>query len=140
MSDFRFARHRYIHGAELGFNDVSTVGANTGTTFDVTGCSRMTLMVFFTRSSAGAVNLDLTVEAYDPGKDDWVVVNTVSTSSGVQTMSDGTIRKALASTNQKYEVRLTDLLFAKMRIKSVLVTGAAAGDTLYIGAFLGYAD
>lgn len=137
MSGDRFGRSRYMHGAELGFNDTLVTGAVTGTTFDATGCNRMTLMVTYTRVAAGAVNLDLTVEAYDPGKAAWIVVNTTAISSGIQTMTDGTIRKALASASQAYEVRLTDLFFQKMRIKSVLVTGATT-DTLYIGAFLGY--
>lgn len=136
--NFRFGRMRHMAPAELGFDAASTITAQTGTTFDATDCNRMTLMVFFTRSAAGAVNLDLTVEAYDESVADWVVINTAAVSGGVQTMTDGTIRKSLASASQKYEVRLTDLFFAKMRIKSALVTGAGAGDLLSIGAYLGY--
>ena len=136
MSDFRFGRMRYLSPAEMGFNAVSQVGATTGSTFDATGCNRMTLMVTHTNVDATG-NLDLTVEAYDPGTEGWIVLNTASVSAGVQTMVDGTIRKASAGVSQSYEVRLTDLFFAKMRVKSALMT-AASTDTLSIGAFLGY--
>lgn len=136
MSDFRFARQREVTAAELGFNSVACSGAVTSNTFDVTGANRMTLYVIFTRV-AGTGNLDLTVEAFSPSLNDWVMLNTVSVSSGVQTLSDGTLRKATASATCKYEIRLTDLMFRKMRIKSVLVTSATT-DTLGISAELGY--
>lgn len=136
MSDFRFARQREVPAAELGFNSVACSGAVTGTTFDVTGANRMTLYVIFTRAF-GTGNLDLTVEAFSPSLNDWVMLNTVAVSSGVQTLSDGTLRKATGSATCKYEIRLTDLMFRKMRIKSVAVTSATT-DTLGISAELGY--
>lgn len=136
MSNLRFARQRWMPPAELGFNEVTVSGTNTGTTFDATGANKMTLFVFFTRVY-GTGNLDLTVEAYAPSVGDWVVLNTAAVSAGVETMTDGTIRKATASTSQKYEVRLTDLFFSKMRIKSAAVTSAST-DTLSIEALIGY--
>lgn len=133
----RFGRMDYLAPAEMGFAEGLCVNAITGSTFDATGANRITLMVFFTRV-AGTGNLDLTMEAYDEAKADWVVVNTVAVAAGVETFTDGTIRKATANVTQKYEVRATDLFFAKMRVKSVAVTNATT-DTLSISAFLGYA-
>ncbi len=135
MSD-RFNRYRYVTPTELGLSEVLLTGVTTSNTFDTGGCNRMTLLVFFTRV-AGTGNLDLTLEAYDQVKNDWVFVNTTSVSSGVITLSDGTFRKATGSATCKYEIRLTDLLFEKMRIKTVAVTSAST-DTLSISAYLGY--
>ena len=136
MSDFRFGRMRYIPPAELGFNAVLQTAATTGSTFDATGCNRLTLMVVHTNADATG-DLDLTVEAYDPGTEGWVVLNAVSVSAGIQTLTNGTLRKASAGISQSYEIRLTDLFFGKMRVKAALMT-AASTDTLSIGAYLGY--
>jgi hypothetical protein len=138
MSDFRFARTRYLPATELGMAAVPCNNTKTSSTFDATGANRLTLMVFFTRV-AGTGNIDLAIDAYDPYKDDWVKINTATVSGATVTMTDCVFRKASGSASQKYEIRITDVLFGKMRIRlDAAVTAAGATDLLDVSAYLGY--
>jgi hypothetical protein len=140
MTDFRFNKQRYVDPKELGMADVPCNAIKTSSTLDITGANRITLLCFFTRV-AGTGNIDLAVDAYDPYKNDWVKLNFSSVAAGVNTLTDGLHRKATASASQKWEVRITDLNFNKIRVRLDSACAAAgASDLLDVAAIVSYSN
>jgi hypothetical protein len=140
MSDFRFNKQRYVDPKELGMADVPCNAIKTSSTLDITGANKLTLLCFFTRV-AGTGNIDLVVDAYDVYKNDWVILQATATAAGVVTMSDAVYRKATGSVSQKYEIRLTDLNFTKIRIRlNAAVAAAGASDLLDVAAIVSYSN
>ncbi len=133
-----FPRSRRIQPADLGWSAKAANAAVTGSTFDLSGMNSLTLFVHFTRAAATGT-ISLSVQAYDEIVAAWVTLQTTAITAGAVTLSAMSLDKATGSASQAYEVRLTGLNFAKVRVNmAAAVTAAGATDLITISALASY--